>query len=228
MPWGLLLFLIVQSSGGVRLPRSKHNPPRQTPLPPSMTRAIQSTHYRSMSTGGAVTRQHAVRRASGRMSRGEIRDLPTGEERNAAIARAKAGAERAKWLGDSSDLLQVILDRLSNAAAVQNRLTPRLQVAEEAFARSDNMLEPYVVLSAADDGIADDYPGYRSDIAICFVPSSRNTWCIVTRAAIASPAGPAGPTTSAVRALSSHQERRLQHTVTTGRSSGRNVPSDYV
>jgi tetratricopeptide (TPR) repeat protein len=67
----------------------------------------------------------------------KFENLPTGEERNATIARAKAAAERAKSLGDSSDLLQVMLDRLANPAAAQNRLTPNLQAAERAFARGD-------------------------------------------------------------------------------------------
>ena len=67
----------------------------------------------------------------------KFENLPTGEQRNATIARAKAAAERAKSLGDSSDLLQVILDRLANPAAAENRLIPELQAAEEAFARGD-------------------------------------------------------------------------------------------
>ena len=67
----------------------------------------------------------------------KFESLPTGEERNATIARARVAAEHAKSLGDSSDLLQVILERLANPAAAENRLTPKLQAAEEAFSRGD-------------------------------------------------------------------------------------------
>jgi tetratricopeptide (TPR) repeat protein len=84
----------------------------------------------------------------------KFESLPTGEERSATIARAKAAAEHAKSLGDSSDLLQVILERLANPAAAENRLAPKLQAAEEAFSRGDldRALAGYQEVAALEPG----------------------------------------------------------------------------
>jgi uncharacterized protein HemY len=67
-------------------------------------------------------------------------------------------AEHAKSLGDSTDLLQLILDRTANPDAAQNNIGPKLQVAEAAFARGD--LD--AALAGYQDAAADDPTSYEA------------------------------------------------------------------
>lgn len=63
--------------------------------------------------------------------------LPTGAERTATVARAKEMAERARKLGDDSDLTRVVLDRTKDPDAVVNRRDAKMHAAEELFTRGD-------------------------------------------------------------------------------------------
>jgi tetratricopeptide (TPR) repeat protein len=78
--------------------------------------------------------------------------LPTGKERTAAVARAKAMAERAKALGDNSNLTQTVLDRVRDPAALENLHDAKLQAAEALFVRGelDAALAAYKEIAAED------------------------------------------------------------------------------
>jgi tetratricopeptide (TPR) repeat protein len=82
----------------------------------------------------------------------EFESLPTGKERAAGVARAKAAAERAQALGDNSDLTRTVLERVNNPDALQNRKNAKLQAAEALFARGDmdGALAAYQDIAAED------------------------------------------------------------------------------
>jgi tetratricopeptide (TPR) repeat protein len=62
-------------------------------------------------------------------------NLPEGPERTAAFERARREAERAKALGDDSNLLHVVLERVQQPIGTPQEAT--LQAAEAAFSRGD-------------------------------------------------------------------------------------------
>jgi tetratricopeptide (TPR) repeat protein len=78
--------------------------------------------------------------------------LPTGRERTAAVAQAKRMAERAKALGDNSNLTQTVLDRVKDPAALENLHDAKLQAAEALFVRGemDAALAAYKEIAAED------------------------------------------------------------------------------
>jgi tetratricopeptide (TPR) repeat protein len=77
---------------------------------------------------------------------------PTGPERTALVARARSEAERAKKLGNNSNILGTILERTNNPAAVVNRYDESLQAAEEMFVKGDmdGALAAYEKIAASD------------------------------------------------------------------------------
>ena len=85
--------------------------------------------------------------------------MPTGPERTALIARARAEAERAEKLGDHSNLLRAMLDRLRNPDTLQNHNEGAMQAAEALFAKGDldGALAAYKSIIAADPK---SYPAY--------------------------------------------------------------------
>jgi hypothetical protein len=64
--------------------------------------------------------------------------LPTGGERTATVARAKALAERARKLGDDSNLTRMVLDRVKDPEALVNRLDAKMHAAETLFTRDSH------------------------------------------------------------------------------------------
>jgi tetratricopeptide (TPR) repeat protein len=62
-------------------------------------------------------------------------NLPDGEERTAAFERARSEARRAKSLGNESNLMQVVLDRVEQPIGLAKEAT--MQAAEAAFSRGD-------------------------------------------------------------------------------------------
>jgi tetratricopeptide (TPR) repeat protein len=82
----------------------------------------------------------------------QFESLPTGKERTAGVARAKAAAERAKALGDDSDLTRTVLERVNSPDALQNHKDAKLQAAEALFARGDmdGALAAYQEIAAED------------------------------------------------------------------------------
>lgn len=136
--WGLSLLLVVQLCTGSGVAASDTQP--------SEADAAAALYHQGDAVGALPLYERLAAQAPDNALYAErlaaclmmkFESLPTGEERNATIARAKAAAEHAKSLGDSSDLLQLILARVANPAAAQNSMAPKLQAAEEAFARGD-------------------------------------------------------------------------------------------
>jgi tetratricopeptide (TPR) repeat protein len=83
----------------------------------------------------------------------KMTDLPAGEERNTLISRARFEAERARTLGDKSDLLGMMLEHLnSDDIATPPIRDGRMQAAEEAFMRGDydKALAGYEAIAASD------------------------------------------------------------------------------
>jgi tetratricopeptide (TPR) repeat protein len=82
----------------------------------------------------------------------QLAGLPTGPERSALLARARAEAERARSLGDSSALLQTIMDALSQSSAERKTGNPKLDAAEAAFRSGDldSALAGYQAVADAD------------------------------------------------------------------------------
>lgn len=79
---------------------------------------------------------YAERLAFCLMSKAE--NLPPGEEKDATFKRVKAEAERAKALGDQSNLLQVILERVNaDPSKVVIDSSPKMRAAETAFSKGD-------------------------------------------------------------------------------------------
>lgn len=80
--------------------------------------------------------------------------MPAGAERDAVIARERAAAERAKTLGDESNLLSVVLDHLAKPASTLDAsgLSAALLVAEKAFTQGklDEALSQYKEIAASD------------------------------------------------------------------------------
>jgi tetratricopeptide (TPR) repeat protein len=78
--------------------------------------------------------------------------LPTGQERTATVARAKAMAERASKLGDTSNLTRLVLDRVNNPDALVNQLDAKMHAAEALFTRGnmDGALAAYKEIAAED------------------------------------------------------------------------------
>jgi tetratricopeptide (TPR) repeat protein len=65
----------------------------------------------------------------------KFENLPDGAERTATFERARREAQRAKSLGDDSNLLNVVLDRLEQPIGEAKEAT--MQAAEAAFSRGD-------------------------------------------------------------------------------------------
>jgi tetratricopeptide (TPR) repeat protein len=65
----------------------------------------------------------------------EFQNLPEGAERTAVFERATREAERAKALGDDSNLLHIVLDRVQQPIGKPQEAT--LQAAEAAFGRGE-------------------------------------------------------------------------------------------
>jgi tetratricopeptide (TPR) repeat protein len=63
--------------------------------------------------------------------------LPAGKERDDVMVRAKAEAERARSLGDSSNLLRITLETLARPSPTQSNRNPFLDAGEAAFVRGD-------------------------------------------------------------------------------------------
>ena len=61
---------------------------------------------------------------------GKLTPLPAGAERDALIARIRSEAEKARSLGDHSNLLQTILDSVNRPEAAQNHYSDQLNSAE--------------------------------------------------------------------------------------------------
>jgi tetratricopeptide (TPR) repeat protein len=82
----------------------------------------------------------------------KFESLPTGPERTALVARARAEAERAEKLGDDSSLLKMMLDRVRNPKALENANEARMQAAEALFAKGDldGALAAYKAIIAVD------------------------------------------------------------------------------
>jgi tetratricopeptide (TPR) repeat protein len=78
--------------------------------------------------------------------------LSPGPEKDAVLKRVKAEAERAKALGDTSNLLQIIFEGLSSGPANQSIQDSNLKAAEAAFAKGDydSALVSYTAMAAAD------------------------------------------------------------------------------
>jgi tetratricopeptide (TPR) repeat protein len=78
--------------------------------------------------------------------------LATGGERTATVARAKAIAERARKLGDNSNLTRMVLDRVNNPESLVNRLDAKMHAAEALFTRGDmdGALSAYKEIAAED------------------------------------------------------------------------------
>ena len=91
---------------------------------------------------------------------GRAEGLPDGEQRTQTMARARTAAERAKSLGDNSNLLTLILDRVGNPTAARKLSDPRLDVAEAAFGRGD--LD--AALAAYQQVAADDKTSYEARV----------------------------------------------------------------
>ena len=81
-----------------------------------------------------------------------LKSLPTGAERTATVARARTEAERAEKLGDDSNLLKMMLDRVRNPRSLENQNEARMQAAEALFAKGDldGALAAYRAIIAAD------------------------------------------------------------------------------
>src|SRR5579871_364212 len=82
----------------------------------------------------------------------KFENLPTGDERTAAIDDARREANRARALGDRSDLLNVLFERIGQPSAVENKASARMAEAEAAFARGehDKALAAYLEIAASD------------------------------------------------------------------------------
>jgi tetratricopeptide (TPR) repeat protein len=78
--------------------------------------------------------------------------LPSGADRTATVAHAKAMAERARTLGDDSNLTRLVLDRVSDPDALMNRLDTKMHAAEALFTRGDmdGALAAYKEIAAED------------------------------------------------------------------------------
>jgi tetratricopeptide (TPR) repeat protein len=83
---------------------------------------------------------------------GQATLLPTGQARTDMLARAKKEAERARSLGDKSNLLQVVLDAVAHPETEKNRMEARMAAAETAFTKGDydTALAAYQQIAATD------------------------------------------------------------------------------
>ena len=82
----------------------------------------------------------------------KFESLPTGTERTAFVARARTEAERAEKLGDNSNILHAMLDRVRNPQALENPHEGSMQAAEALFAKGDldGALAAYKAIIATD------------------------------------------------------------------------------
>lgn len=81
--------------------------------------------------------------------------LPAGDEREALLKRARFEAERARMLGDDSNLLKMVLEGVyDDGISTPSEETERLRVAEAAFVRGDldTALAGYQSVAASDPG----------------------------------------------------------------------------
>ena len=78
--------------------------------------------------------------------------LPPGEERSALLTRARLQAERAKALGDTSSMLQVIFESINRPDADKATRDARLNAAETEFTKGDfdAALAAYREIAASD------------------------------------------------------------------------------
>jgi tetratricopeptide (TPR) repeat protein len=104
--------------------------------------------YESLAAADPTSAAYAERLAYCLMVKFEI--LSDGPERTAAYERAKREAERAKSLGDDSNILHVILERMNQPIGVPLEAT--MQAAEAAFSRGDleRALAGYQEIAARD------------------------------------------------------------------------------
>lgn len=89
--------------------------------------------YQALAAAEPTNASYAERLAFCLMVRFE--NLPEGAERTATFERARREAERAKALGDDSNLLHVVLDRVQQPIGTPREAT--MQAAEAAFSRGD-------------------------------------------------------------------------------------------
>lgn len=82
----------------------------------------------------------------------KFENLPADAERAAVIDRARREANRARALGDRSDLVAMILERVGDPRVGENTRSARMSAAEVAFSRGDfdTALAGYIEIAAGD------------------------------------------------------------------------------
>jgi tetratricopeptide (TPR) repeat protein len=92
--------------------------------------------YERLAAGNPTSAAYAERLAFSLTASFEI--LPAGKERDELIERARFEAERSRLLGNKSNLLQILLDRLKDPAIHSpSEELVKLRDAEKAFGRGD-------------------------------------------------------------------------------------------